>query len=102
MDGNMRQARRIFRKIPYLDVMPLLPLLTERETRYRLRKPASKAHLCTAEVAIELLRQSGDEAAANVLDDYFDVFNDSYAESRYYRQIEEPTAAMQRLLDRQQ
>ncbi|MAD22436.1 MAG: DTW domain-containing protein, partial [Halomonas sp.] len=32
----------------------------------------------------------------------FDVFNDSYAESRYYRKIEEPTAAMQRLLDRQQ
>ncbi|BBI69987.2 hypothetical protein HAALTHF_00400n [Vreelandella aquamarina] len=101
LDGTWRQARRMFRKSPYLDALPVLPLRTERETRYRLRKPASKAHLCTAEVAIELLRQSGDETAASVLDDYFDVFNDSYAESRYYRKIEEPTAAMQRLLERQ-
>ncbi|RUR29768.1 DTW domain-containing protein [Vreelandella andesensis] len=100
LDGTWRQARRMFRKSPYLDALPVLPLRTERETRYRLRKPASKAHLCTAEVAIELLRQSGDENAADVLDDYFDVFNDSYAESRYYRKIVEPTAAMQRLLDR--
>ncbi|MGM0616410.1 MAG: tRNA-uridine aminocarboxypropyltransferase, partial [Pseudomonadota bacterium] len=100
LDGTWRQARRMFRKSPYLDALPVLPLRTERETRYRLRKPASKAHLCTAEVAIELLRQSGDENAADVLDDYFDVFNDSYAESRYYRKITQPTAAMQRLLDR--
>ncbi|WP_083001178.1 tRNA-uridine aminocarboxypropyltransferase [Halomonas sp. GT] len=100
LDGTWRQARRMFRKSPYLDALPVLPLRTERETRYRLRKPASKAHLCTAEVAIELLRQSGDENAADVLDDYFDVFNDSYAESRYYRKIAEPTTAMQRLLDR--
>ncbi len=100
LDGTWRQARRMFRKSPYLDTLPVLPLRTERETRYRLRKPASKAHLCTAEVAIELLRQSGDENAASVLDDYFDVFNDSYAESRYYRKIEEPTAAMTRLLAR--
>ncbi|QPI64735.1 tRNA-uridine aminocarboxypropyltransferase [Vreelandella venusta] len=100
LDGTWRQARRMFRKSPYLDALPVLPLRTERETRYRLRKPASKAHLCTAEVAIELLRQSGDENAADVLDDYFDVFNDSYAESRFYRKIAEPTAAMQRLLER--
>lgn len=101
LDGTWRQARRMFRKSPYLDKLPVLPLRTERETRYQLRKPASKAHLCTAEVAIELLRQSGDKVAANVLDDYFDVFNDSYAASRYYRKIDEQTPAMQRLLDRQ-
>ncbi|WP_249976164.1 tRNA-uridine aminocarboxypropyltransferase [Vreelandella olivaria] len=101
LDGTWRQARRMFRKSPYLDTLPVLPLRTERETRYRLRKPASKAHLCTAEVAIELLRQSGDEAAAGALDDYFDVFNDSYAASRFYHKIDEITPAMQRLLDRQ-
>lgn len=98
LDGTWRQARRMFRKSPYLDGLPVLPLKTERETRYRLRKPASKAHLCTAEVAIELLRQGGDTAAADVLDDYFDVFNDSYAASRLHHKIDPPTAAMQRLL----
>ncbi|WP_346795721.1 tRNA-uridine aminocarboxypropyltransferase [Halomonas sp. Bachu 37] len=97
LDGTWRQARRMFRKSPYLDRLPVLPLRTQRQTRYRLRKPASSAHLCTVEVAIELLRQSGDEPAARVLDDYFDVFNDSYAASRFYHKIDEPTPAMQRL-----
>ncbi|MBD3896648.1 DTW domain-containing protein [Halomonas sp. ML-15] len=101
IDGTWRQARRIFRKSPYLDRLPVLPLRTQRQTRYRLRKPASQAHLCTAEVAIELLRQAGDGDAAAVLDDYFDAFNDSYASSRTYHKIEQPTAAMRRLLARQ-
>lgn len=97
LDGTWRQARRMFRRSVYLDKLPILPLHTERETRYRLRKPASKAHLCTAEVAIELLRQGGDIAAADRLDDYFDVFNDSYAASRLHHKIDPPTAAMRRL-----
>ncbi|MGM0856594.1 MAG: tRNA-uridine aminocarboxypropyltransferase [Pseudomonadota bacterium] len=101
LDGTWRQARRIFRKSPYLDALPVLPLRTARETRYRLRKPASSSHLCTVEVAAELLRQGGDATAADVLDDYFDVFNDSYAASRSYHKIAEPTPAMQRLMDRQ-
>ncbi|WP_048307664.1 tRNA-uridine aminocarboxypropyltransferase [Halomonas sp. PR-M31] len=101
LDGTWRQARRIFRKSPYLARLPVLPLHTERLTRYHLRKPASASHLCTAEVAAELLRQSGDTVAAEVLDDYFEVFNDSYAESRRHSKLERPTAAMQRLLERQ-
>nr|WP_298968574.1 DTW domain-containing protein [uncultured Halomonas sp.] len=102
LDGTWRQARRMFRKSAYLDPLPVLPLSTERETRYRLRKPASKAHLCTAEVAIELLRQGGDTSAADVLDDYFEVFNDSYAASRLHHRIDSPTAAMRRLLAKQE
>jgi DTW domain-containing protein len=100
LDGTWRQARRIFRKSPYLDALPVLPLATERLTRYRLRKPASSAHLCTAEVAAELLRQGGEDLAAAVLDDYFDAFNDSYAASRRFEKLEAPTAAMRRLLTR--
>ena len=100
LDGTWRQARRIFRKSPYLEGVPVLPLRTERETRYRLRKPASSAHLCTAEVATELLRQGGDVDAAEVLDDYFDAFNASYAASRLYHKIDAPTEAMKRLLAR--
>ncbi|QFU03008.1 DTW domain protein [Halomonas sp. THAF5a] len=100
LDGTWRQARRIFRKSPYLERLPVLPLATERLTRYRLRKPASAAHLCTAEVAIELLRQAGDRDAAEVLDDTFDAFNDSYAASRRHEKLEAPTPAMRRLLER--
>ncbi|MWJ27283.1 DTW domain-containing protein [Halomonas sp. ZH2S] len=102
LDGTWRQARRIFRKSPYLANLPVLPLRTQRETRYRLRKPASSAHLCTAEVAIELLRQSGDVNAAEVLDDYFEVFNASYAASRGYHKLHELSPAMRRLLERRE
>lgn len=100
LDGTWRQARRIFRKSPYLEALPVLPLRTERLTRYRLRKPASEAHLCTAEVAAELLRQGGDGDAAEILDDYFQVFNDSYAASRRFEKLETLTPAMTRLLAR--
>ncbi|WP_084589416.1 tRNA-uridine aminocarboxypropyltransferase [Cobetia amphilecti] len=99
LDGTWRQARRIFRKSPYLDGLPVLPLHTQRLTRYHLRKPASEAHLCTAEVAAELLRQAGEENAASVLDDYFDAFNDCYRASRIHYVLE-PTAPMRRLLAR--
>jgi DTW domain-containing protein YfiP len=101
LDGTWRQCRRIFRKSPYLETLPVLPLATQRLTRYRLRKPAFAAHLCTAEVAAELLTQSGDVMAGEVLDDYFDVFNDSYAASRRFEKLETPTAAMRRLRSRQ-
>lgn len=101
LDGTWRQARRIFRKSPYLERLPVLPLHSTRLTRYHLRKPASASHLCTAEVAVELLRQSGDAEAAATLDDYFDAFNDSYAASRRHHKLETPTPAMQRLLARQ-
>ncbi|WNK20827.1 DTW domain-containing protein [Halomonas piscis] len=101
LDGTWRQARRIFRKSPYLDSLPVLPLRTARRSRYRLRKSAAAEQLSTAEVAAELLRQNGDIDAANVLDDYFDAFNDSYAESRGHRKIHTPSPAMKRLLERQ-
>ncbi|GHC16150.1 tRNA-uridine aminocarboxypropyltransferase [Aidingimonas halophila] len=100
LDGTWRQARRIFRRSSYLDRLPILPLETQKQTRYRLRKPASPSHLCTAEVAAELLRQNGDVDAADTLDDYFDTFNASYAASRAHHKLEQPTAAMARLLAR--
>ncbi|TDX31509.1 hypothetical protein DFO67_103106 [Modicisalibacter xianhensis] len=99
LDGTWRQARRMFRKSPYLEHLPVLPLHSDRLTRYHLRKPASAAHLCTAEVAAELLRQSGNTQASNILDDYFDAFNDSYAASRRHHKLDAPTPAMRRLRD---
>ena len=98
LDGTWRQARKIFRRSDYLARLPVLPLVTERQTRYRLRKPASADHLSTAEVAAELLRQAGEEQAADYLDDYFEVFNESYAASRRYIKLTETSPAMQRLL----
>ncbi|MDN3551934.1 tRNA-uridine aminocarboxypropyltransferase [Halomonas almeriensis] len=98
LDGTWRQARKIFRRSDYLAGLPVLPLVTDRQTRYRLRKPASAEHLSTAEVAAELLRQAGESQAADHLDDYFEVFNECYAASRRYIKLTETSPAMQRLL----
>lgn len=101
LDGTWRQARRIFRKSPYLATIPVLPLHHEMTTRYALRKPASEAHLCTAEAAMSLLMLSGDQQASEVLGHYFEVFNLHYAAARRHQApgIEPP---MRWLLDYQQ
>lgn len=85
LDGTWRQARRMFRKSPYLASLPVLPLKTDRLTRYALRKPASDQHLCTVEVGIELLKQAGEGIAAEAVEAYFSAFNRQYAESRGMR-----------------
>ena len=98
LDGTWRQARRMFRQSAYLKALPVLPLHTDRLTRYKLRTPASDSHLCTAEVAAELFKRAGDVDAGQLLDDYFDTFNECYAASRVHRRISCPTPAMERLL----
>ncbi|OHV07766.1 tRNA-uridine aminocarboxypropyltransferase [Kushneria phosphatilytica] len=97
LDGTWRQARKMFRQSPYLQQLPIVSLRSERVTRYHLRKPASPHHLCTAEVAAELLQLNHEPEAAAVLDDYFEAFNDCYAASRVHRRLHEDTPAMARL-----
>lgn len=82
LDGSWRQAGRMFRLSEYLQHIPVLPLSTQRHSRYKLRKAPDDFHLCTVEVAIELLHQHGQENAASSLDRYFTVFNELYAQSR--------------------
>lgn len=100
LDGTWRQARRMFRRSEYLIDLPIVSLRTERRTRYRLRKAASAQHLCTAEVAAELLSQSGEVLAGEVLDDYFTVFNEQYAAARRDAGSPHDSEAAARLLAR--
>ena len=82
LDGSWRQAGRMFRLSKYLQHLPVLPLSTTRESQYKLRKAPDEFHLCTVEVAIELLAQHHQPAAAQTLLQYFQHFNDTYARSR--------------------
>ena len=82
LDGSWRQAGRMFRLSKYLQDLPVLPLSTTRHSQYKLRKAPDEFHLCTAEVAIELLLQHEQEAAGNALNTYFICFNEAYAASR--------------------
>ena len=82
LDGSWRQAGRMFRLSKYLQDLPVLPLTTTRNSQYKLRKAPNEFHLCTAEVAIELLIQHEQKTAAQALNDYFNHFNEAYAQSR--------------------
>ena len=82
LDGSWRQAGRMFRLSQYLQSLPVLPLTSQRQSQYRLRKAPDEFHLCTVEVAIELLDQHQQAEAAKGLSNYFACFNEQYAQSR--------------------
>jgi DTW domain-containing protein len=99
LDGTWRQARRMFRHSRYLDQVPVIEPRSLRQTRYDLRTQAEDHHLCTCEVAAALLEQIGDTHSAEVLDAYFEVFNEVYHASRRTRPMSDLSAPKQRLAD---
>jgi DTW domain-containing protein len=78
LDATWTEARKMFRKSPYLDGLPVLSLQPEQLSRYRLRRSKRDDHLCTAEVAALCLELAGDQRAAEALDAYLDVFSQHY------------------------
>lgn len=74
LDGTWSQARKMFRKSDYLKDLPLISLKTNKKSEYVLRNPSDDNHLCTVEVAIELLNIIGDKKASKELLDYFKLF----------------------------
>ena len=60
LDATWTEARKMFRKSPYLDALPVLSLTPAQLSRYRLRRSTRGEHLCTAEVAAMCLELAGD------------------------------------------
>ena len=78
LDATWTQARKMFRKSPYLERFPVLSLAPEQLSRYQLRRSKRDDHFCTAEVAALCLALAGEQTAAQVLDAYLDVFSAHY------------------------
>lgn len=93
LDATWTEARKMFRKSPYLDGLPVLSLRPEVLSRYRLRRSTRSDHLCTAEVAALCLDLAGDPTAANTLDALLDVFTEHYLGAKYHRQPDLQNAA---------
>ena len=83
LDATWPEARRMFRKSPYLDHLPVLSLQPEALSRYRLRQSANEAHLCTLEVAALCMALAGEERAAQVMAAYLDVFTHHYLQAKH-------------------
>jgi DTW domain-containing protein YfiP len=82
LDGTWDEARKMFRKSPYLQHLPVLSLLPQQLSRYQLRRAQSDTHLCTAEVGALCLNLAGDTQAALALNAYFDVFTEHYLKAK--------------------
>ena len=82
LDGTWDEARKMFRKSPYLQNFPVLSLQPEQLSRYQLRRAQSEAHLCTAEVGAMCLNLAKDTQAAQALNTYFEVFTDHYLKAK--------------------
>ena len=98
LDGTWSEARKMFRKSPYLDALPVLSLHTEQGvSRYRLRRAANEGHFCTAEVGALCLALAGEEDAAQTLAAWFDVFSEHYLSLRLSAALNLDSEAHQRL-----
>ena len=63
LDGTWTEARKMFRKSPWLDALPVMSLNVTAPSRYTLREAHGEGQHCTAEVAAALLEQAGDLTA---------------------------------------
>ncbi len=78
LDGTWPEARKMFRKSPYLEHLPVLSLQPEQLSTYRLRRSTREEHLCTSEVAALCLAVAGEARAAEALAAYLAVFTQHY------------------------
>jgi DTW domain-containing protein len=82
LDGSWREARRMFRKSPYLNHLPVLSILPKQLSQYLMRKSVDQTHLSTAEVATVALKQLGFMSSAISLTHWFEAFREAYLLSK--------------------
>ncbi len=97
LDATWPEARKMFRKSPYLDKLPVLSLQSEQLSNYKLRRSQRAAHFCTSEVAAMCLTLGGDALAGQALEAYLDVFTHHCLQAKQQLPVDWDGAAHQRL-----
>ncbi len=97
LDATWPEARKMFRKSPYLDKLPVLSLQSAQLSSYKLRRSQRDEHFCTSEVAALCLALAGEAHAAETLAAYLDVFTDHYLKAKQQQPVHLDDAAHQRL-----
>jgi DTW domain-containing protein YfiP len=82
LDATWPEARKMFRKSPYLNQLPVLSLASDQISRYKLRRSRRDDHFCTSEVAALCLDLAGEPLAAQTLEAYLDVFTNHYLQAK--------------------
>ena len=97
LDGTWSEARKMFRKSPYLDRLPVLSLHPDHVSGYRLRRSSHEHHFCTSEVAALCLALAGERRAADTLAAWLDVFSAHYLSVKRNLPLDRESEAHQRL-----
>ena len=87
LDGTWSEARKMFRKSPYLSQFPVLSLQPEQTSLYRLRRSSRDDHFCTSEVAALCFELAGEPLVAQTLAAYLAVFTDHYLQAKNQRPV---------------
>ena len=87
LDGTWAEARKMFRRSPYLDRLPVLSLEADRTSQYKLRNSGRTDHLCTSEVAALCMGLAGDHVAEETLEAYLAVFTHHYLRAKNQQPI---------------
>lgn len=83
LDATWPEARKMFRKSPYLNHLPVLSLAPEQVSRYRLRRAQRDDHFCTSEVAALCLQLAGEPHVGETLQAYLDVYTHHYLQAKH-------------------
>jgi hypothetical protein len=97
LDATWSEARKMFRKSPYLDHLPVLSLKPDQMSQYKLRRSRRDDHFCTSEVAALCLNLAGERVAEQTLEAYLDVFTHHYLRAKNQLPVAWDDAAHQRL-----
>ena len=99
LDGSWAQAKKMFRKSPYLEDFPVLSFDPKNISRYLVRKASKDNQLATAEVAARALEFMHETANASLLDLLFETFKENYLLGKERKNL--PAHATQYELEKQ-
>lgn len=88
LDGTWAEARKMFKKSPYLDGFPVLSLHPDHISNYRLRRSSRDDHFCTAEVGTLCLELAGETRAGEALSAWLGVFTEHYLKLKQHRAVD--------------
>ena len=97
LDATWPEARKMFRKSPYLNALPVLSLHPEQVSHYQLRRSRRDDHFCTSEVASLCLDLAGEGHAAQTLQAWLDVYTHHYQQAKHQLSPDTEGAARTRL-----
>ena len=92
LDGSWAEAKKMFRKSPYLNHFPVLSINPDKPSRYKMREASKDNQLGTAEVAAKIVDLFGEHENAEMLDLWFDVFRENYITGKMNRLLPDDSA----------